>query len=419
MNDTLQKGRFPGTKVAFLLYGYGLGNSPSLINAAKMLVASGYSVDFFICGTFLGGLNFTEPEIRVFQFKKPGVWEGQDFVSKCVRFLQLKTAWIESLSPRSRQVINLLHKTKKYISAFADEVSLQVGEGKYKCFVGVEPLGMMASERLSCLHQTPFVYYNLELHYEPDISSVGELVMKKIEREFNLSAAFTITLDMERAHLIARENEIEESSILTVPVCAEGEPCRKNTNYLRQKLGIAQDKKIVLYAGFLADWAMCEEIAVSSRHWPDEWVLVFHTHGYDDADYINRVRKCSGKNVFFSMTPVDYESLADLLASADVGVALYRDLGVNFTHVASASGKLAHYLKSGLPVVVNDYPSVLRVIDKYSCGVGISSVEQMSVAVGKILANYDEMHEGAFRCYQENYRFSGYFQKVIDRIEEL
>jgi glycosyltransferase involved in cell wall biosynthesis len=202
-------------------------------------------------------------------------------------------------------------------------------------------------------------------------------------------------------------------------VCAEGEPFREKTSFLRERLGLSEDKRIIVYAGFIADWAMCAEIAENAQSWPENWVMVFHTHGYNDESYIKKVRSFERSNVRFSMSPVPYDELSPFLASADIGVALYRDLGANFTLISSASGKLAHYLKSGLPVLVNSYPNILQVVNKYHCGICIDNPNQLPEAIDKILNNYERMRSGAYLCYEENYRFDHHFAKVVDRIGRL
>jgi glycosyltransferase involved in cell wall biosynthesis len=402
-------------RVGFILYGYGLGNSPSLINAAKMLERAGYHVDFFTCETFLGNISFVEPQIQIHEIKSSSAIN--DLLSKILRFAFQQMKGL--LLPRSAQIRITERSAEKRVSSYADTLAFVIKHTAYKCFIGVEPLGLMTAFLLCSKKKMPFIYYNMELHNEPDITAVEELVAKKIERKYSKYASFTITLDSERARLISTENDIPEDSIVTVPVCAEGEPFRNKTNYLRDKLGLKKDDKIILYAGFIADWAMCEEIAKAAQSWPKNWILVFHSHGYNDDRYVRRLKRRDGERVRFSLSPVTYEELPELLASADIGIALYKDLGANFTLISSASGKIAHYLKCGLPVVVNSYPGISQVVDKYFCGIGIDSPVQMREAIEKILMNYERMQSGAYLCYEERYRFSRYFSKVVDRIGRL
>lgn len=407
-------------RIAFIMYEYGLGNSPSLINAANYLVDHGFYVDFYTCGTFLGNVQFEDSRIHIYDIpdiNKPS--NGNGFFSKVKWALYYRIKSFSFLLPWNIQLkienTNLLES----ILFFVKSAKLIIDTKKYKCLFGVEPLGMMAAYQLSLQQMTPFSYYNMELHIESLCITPCDFIVKEIEKTYNKFAFFTITQDLERGRLIAEENGIQENSIITVPVCAEGEPFKEKTSCLRDKFRLDENTRIIVYAGFIADWAMCAEIAESAQSWPKDWALVFHTHGYNDENYIKNIRRFESKNILFSMSPVPYNELPAFLASADIGIALYRNLGANFTLISSASGKLAHYLKSGLPVVVNSYPSISKVINQYTCGIAIDEPSQLQDAISNIFLNYQQMQSGAYQCYDDQYRFSRFFNKVVDRIEQL
>ncbi|NJD54808.1 MAG: glycosyltransferase family 4 protein [Nitrospirae bacterium] len=294
-----------------------------------------------------------------------------------------------------------------------------IGRNRYKCFIGAEPGGLAAAATIGQKMSVPVVYYNLELHLVAESRTIMEKVVKSCEKKFNKNAAFTITLDEERAESLARDNEISISDILTVPVCADGPRFEEKTDWLRKKFNLSAQDRILLYAGFITEWAMCEELAKTAMTWPDNRVLVLHSHGYHNPRFIEKLRKYEGKKVKISREPVAYDDLPSLLASADIGIALYRDIGKNFTLVSSASGKLSHYLKSGLPVITNDYPGMTKVIEKYGCGRCVDRVEKISEAMEMIFNNYDLMRGNAYTCYEENYLFSKQFTPVIERIKKL
>jgi len=402
-------------KIAFVLYGYGLGNSPTLINAANMLAKEGFEVDFYTYGTYLGNVHFEDDTIRVHNMLENdlGFWQRVfGFSQKCLRRIAGCLPWEYQLHFERR---TLEKAVKKFVKACKKKFRGRC----YNLIIGVEPLGMMAADLLSKRFGVPFAYYNLELHHGPDLKTVTEFAVKEIEKTHNRNAEFTVTLDSERAHLIALENDVDPKTILKVPVCADGEPYSEKSDELRKRLNIGKDKRIILYAGFWADWAMCEDLAKVAQGWPEDWIMVFHTHGYYDPEYLKLLKKYECDQVMFSTEPVVYEDLAAFLASADVGVALYRDLGRNFTLINSASGKLAHYLRSGLPVIVNSYPGIRETVAMYQCGESVDHPGQMTAALHAIFNGYEDMRRAALRCYEENYRFSRHFSHVIERIKSV
>lgn len=406
------------TGIAIVLFGYGLGNSPSLINMAETLSKSGYSVDFYTCHTYLGNITFSDPCIQIYNIvnSEYSATSFQKWFLCAVSYLNKK---LLHLLPLSVQIAHEERVLRDAVTAYVRSITSIACQTRYAYFIGVEPLGMMAACTLGSRFNTPFIYYNMELHSCPDIISASDWAQKNIERSFHGKALFTITQDEERARIMASENGVASDTFVTIPVCADGEPFREKTDFLRRLLNLRETDKIILYAGFIADWAMCEEIANSARSWPEDWIMVFHTHGYSQKRYMQQLMKYESEKIRFSLNPVKYEELSDFLSSADIGLAIYKNLGANFTLIGSASGKIAHYLKSGLPVIVNSYPEISNMVERYSCGVGVDGPDGIRDAIAKILGSYEIMREGAFNCYMENYQFPKYFEEVLTRIGQL
>lgn len=403
-------------KIAVIIYGYGLGNSPSLINFANLLSKSNYDVDFFTCNTYMAMVSFDDPHIQIHDHALVKNAQ-QGFLPRAINAISGRIARSSSL------LLWVKHEEKqlrRVVLRYSEYIAPIMSKTRYKCLIGVEPPGLMAATILGKRFLTPYVYYNMELHSKPDIKDSYEGALKRIEEDFHKGALFTITQDDSRADVMAQENAVTRDTMITIPVCADGEPFTERTNILRDHLGIGADKIIVIYAGFLAEWAMCEEMARAAQSWPEKFVLVLHSHGYDDPAYIMKLKKYEGITVRFSDAPVMYEDLPKFLASADIGIALYRgSKGKNFSLISSASGKIAHYLKSGLPIIVNDYPEISNIVKSYQCGIAIDSTGFLAEAIQSICVHYTDMRQGSFRCYEDRYRLSRHFTKVLDRLERI
>jgi glycosyltransferase involved in cell wall biosynthesis len=427
-----------GERIGIFIYEYGLGNSPSLINAGSSLAATGFRVDYFTFRTFIGGFTAANPNISIYRLDEqdlPDVNGRENDRARYVRGLlplpivKALGSILSHLRHVGKQIIDAMAHKKRLLEvekAFLDGVNRYVnkaesiiGQNRYRCFIGVEPGGLMGAAIIGRKLGVPVIYYNLELHLLCEMKTAMDNVIKKYEKKYHPYAAFTITLDDERAGLLARDNAISPTSMLTVPVCAEGPKFEGKSDYLRKKYHLSEGTRIMLYAGFICEWAMCEELAIAAESWSDNTVLILHSHGYNDEGYLQKIKKYEGKKVRISLEAVPYDDLQSFLSSADVGIALYRDLGKNFTLVSSASGKLSHYLKSGLPVITNDYPGMKRIIDTYGCGACVESPLQINEVMERIFGNYTLMHQNAFRCYEDNYMFSKQFAKVIERIGRL
>jgi glycosyltransferase involved in cell wall biosynthesis len=250
-------------------------------------------------------------------------------------------------------------------------------------------------------------------------TGLGNRIFKYLERIGHREATFTIALDEERAKILFSDNKIVQQDLCIVPVSAYGAPYKQKSNYFQKKFNLDKEKKIILYAGSItADWTMCLEVAKEAKKFDDHWVMVFHGPRHD-KNYLNKLLAIinNSEKVKISTDWVPYERLDEIISSADIGIALYRDYCLNTQLIGSASGKIAHYLKCGIPIITNNFPSIKKVIDDYKCGIAINNIDDISFAVKEILRNRDIFRQNAFKCYNSKYNFTKYFKEVIDRIE--
>ncbi|MDR4508960.1 MAG: hypothetical protein MRJ65_12130 [Candidatus Brocadiaceae bacterium] len=419
-------------RIGIFIHEYGLGNSPTLMNSGYVLAEMGFVIDYFISKTFVGDQVFSHPRITIHQIDEKHD-ESDSSIGSCVKkFIPtpvrnlLGNMYTRSTVLKKNILDKLLceKRTVEYETLYLKDMERYVhkaveiiGVRNYKLFFGVETGGLIAAARIGKERGIPVIYYNLELRLSSEIQTIREGVIKKYEKVSNASAACTITLDEERALLLAEENGIDLKDILCVPVCADGPRFTDKTDILRKRFNLSRNDKIILYAGFLCEWAMTEELARAAFSWPENRVLVLHSHGYHDPGFIKKIKKYEGDKVKISLDPVSYKELPAFLSSADIGIALYKNLGKNLTLIRSASGKLAHYLKSGLPVITNNYPGMKSLIDAYQCGECVNSPGDINAAMEAIFKNYEAMRRNTFMCYEENYMFSKQFEKVVEKIK--
>lgn len=305
----------------------------------------------------------------------------------------------------------------------------QCRDKRYNCIIGVaqEPLGLAAATFASRLLGVPLVYYSIELYLLDDIRSrflrlyIARL-KKALERLCNRRASFTIIPSDERARLLAVANGISLSQIIVVPNSSLGRAVRQRSDYLREKFQIPKDRKIILHAGELAtSWSMDLELIEATRAWPEDWVLIFHTRSVKDRDAYSHLFSAAADNsrIFFSLQPVPYEQLDALVGSADIGIALYRNIGQKVFQMGLSSGKLAQYLKCGLPVVTTDFPSLRRIVEDYRCGICVSDPQEVGQAVSRILAHYDTYSANSVACYNELFALEKHFDKVLERLAQI
>jgi glycosyltransferase involved in cell wall biosynthesis len=108
-----------------------------------------------------------------------------------------------------------------------------------------------------------------------------------------------------------------------------------------------------------------------------------------------------------------------MIASAHIGLSFYRPASDNEKLTGAASSKTAQYLQCGLPVIVNDFESIRKVVQQYGYGICADSPSRIPEALDHIIMHYDEMRQNAFRCYREKYEITPYLRRIVDMFEGL
>ena len=85
----------------------------------------------------------------------------------------------------------------------------------------------------------------------------------------------------------------------------------------------------------------------------------------------------------FSLKPVPRQDYDPLIDGADVGLAFYVSVpgssftGSNVQTIGLSSGKLAYYLRAGLPVIVNRAASIAEQVEASGCGPGVDDASNI------------------------------------------
>jgi len=118
--------------------------------------------------------------------------------------------------------------------------------------------------------------------------------------------------------------------------------------------------------------------------------------------------------------PVPMRNIVSELTSYDLGIAVYPPTSFNVLH--SLPNKFFEFIQARLGVVTGPSPEMVRVLDKYECGVSAGSFEPKTVA--ELLNRLDEKTIMRFKiksneaakqlCSEENMKvLDGMIQKII------
>ncbi len=376
--------------IAFVHHRGEFDTVPSLMGAVRLLVRDGNTVDLI----YVSDPAFDAPSFDV----------GE------VRLVVLPSLRRFPLPASIRRIFEALLLLMATI--------WQSAKRGYSWLVGVDPVGLIISGTVATIFRAQFFYFNLEILFASELTSFYIRIIKVLERYFNRRSAFSVIQDQSRAEMLARENQIPLDTILLLPNSPAGEARPRRSLYLRNKLGIADDQSLILHVGTLSKWTCTPELISASRRWPDQLALVLHSRqrgdelSFDWADH---------PWVKVSEGPVPSQVLPELIASADVGLVLYRRddhfmHGDNIEYVGLSSGKMAEYLRCGVPVVVTAFPGLCEIVEQYRCGICVDGVDDLAGAIRGILADRAQYSQGAIRCFNEVFRFEHKFEAVLMRL---
>lgn len=290
--------------------------------------------------------------------------------------------------------------------------------------IGVDAEGLIMAEAASRRLRGRLIYCSLEILCLTDHYTLGIRLLKAMERRCHRKAELTIIQDSHRQALLESENRIGAFPTVFLPNSPGGPPCASKSRHLRGRLGIADDRKTVLHAGTIASWSDCERLARSVENWPREWLLLFQCRQRPNDPYGRRVLAMADqRRVWVHSEPLPAEDLGPVVSSADVGVALYSPckgnaiVGKNVAVMGKASGKIATYLRHGLPVVATELPS-LAYLKSNNAGILVSSPSQIGAALATIGQDGSLYSRGATACYLAEFDLDQPTKAILQAIEK-
>lgn len=251
------------------------------------------------------------------------------------------------------------------------------------------------------------------------------ILIKVLESMGHKYSDFIISQEKKRAQDLCLINKVKfyDSKFFQVPHSREKTISHKKFDFFRKSFAIKNTDTIILHAGWIHDIMDSHNLAASTNSWPSNFKLVFHERmkRCRSDPYIKKAIDLGKKNTFFSLNPVPYDRLEEILTSADIGIVIYKNkmAEASWDNLIKATGKIADYLSFGLPVLCSNFEGANELINKYNCGKVFNNYDEIPSKVEDILLNYNEYKSNALICFDKEYRFSKYFLPVLCSMESL
>jgi hypothetical protein len=404
-----------------------LDTVPSLIGAAEAFADAGYDVDLLTYSQAgQPSPRFGSPRIRVRSLGTQGLAEQS---TASLRGVVKRAAWLPGAARaplmRGYQVLGAGLARGSRIAARARSVVAEPS-GAYACVIGVDPDGLALAHTLA--RGAPTGYYSLELLLSYEVSTPAERQLKAEERELSRRAAFVVVQDQERGRLLVEDNDLAWDRVALVPNAPPGPARRQPSRYWHARFSdLPAEARVVVHSGSLGDWTGIDSIVQSAVDWPEPWVLVVHTrYEAESSAYVDNLRKrADARRVRFSVKPVPRQDYDALIDGADVGLAFYVPVGgssftqSNVQTIGLSSGKLAYYLRAGLPVLVNRAASIAPLVESGGCGIAVEDATSIGPALDRVARSHAEFSRAACAFFEEHLDFRRAFGDVVRRVDAL
>ena len=382
---------------------------------AVKLAESGYLVDIFYkampAPIELADVHalYSHQNIRYFDSTEPQTWSGN--LARRARIL-LNRAAITLRIPRNyRPECIVDHKTLAQSRRI-------VGSARYSCLIGIEKKGLVWAGLLAEAFACPLMYYSLELYTEDNPEIDRYYHVRNAEKKYHRICCATIIQDEPRAQALFESNAAEGGDTILLPVAVRGSRIHGKSDFLRRRCNIPRSKKILLYYGFLHERRLITQLVQAANGFGDDFILALH--GWGSGKYLDYLRSISDRTkVAFSLDAVPEQDIVDLIASADIGLALYATTNSNDRLVAFSSTKMAYYAQCGVPVIAFDTPSFRQLLGAHSCGELITSMEEIPHKAHKILRGYNSYRRKAYLAFRRFYDLDANFERFLPRFKEV
>ncbi len=296
-----------------------------------------------------------------------------------------------------------------------------LGRHAYCAFFGVDVYGVTTAGFFATLKRVPLIYWSLELIFMDDLRTWFERRFKAAEIAQSRRARLILIQDQLRAQSLIQENGVRLDQICIVPNAPMGFPSNEPSDFFQTKFNLSADQRVILQTGMIDPEALALEIATAATQWQPIYTLVLHDRMKRSRTepYIAEILKATNNRTHLSLDPVPFDQIDRVVKSGHVGLVFYRsDLGANYAQMVGASGKMAYYLRCGLPIVCIDLPGMQERVEAYNCGICVHAIAEIEGVLDQIFADYATFSANARRCYQEQYEFNHFFEPVLTQVKQ-
>ncbi len=261
---------------------------------------------------------------------------------------------------------------------------------------------LRAGVELARMRKVPLVYDAHELYYaQTQLPPATQRRYRRRERRWIRHADRVITVNPFIARLMAEKYDI---GIPDVIVNAAPLLPRTREHPIRDRFGLSQTTRIVLYQGWISDNRGIDKLVLAARDFTPGTVLVVVGYGAYEETLRQIVRHNGLDDRVYFYGGVDSDKLHPVTCDADLGVIPY--FGVDENNYFCSPNKLFEFAIAELPFICNDLPYLHEIIDRYRNGVtaDLQDPRTFATEINRVMSDpelLDGLRQGARAAKQE------------------
>ncbi|MBY0427285.1 MAG: hypothetical protein K2Q22_16740, partial [Cytophagales bacterium] len=230
--------------------------------------------------------------------------------------------------------------------------TLLTNDRKYSLVIATPIFGLLLAQQVAYLQKIP-LYYLADEVFDPDIQWHYIKNFDKVkaqEKRINQFCAGTLALGDLRYAYQKQVNQLPDAHRhFILPNSSSGPAERIQTNFLRDLLGLHDEKPIVLFIGTM-HWKLAKGVWEEARNYSEQpFHLVFHMRTVG-------LNKDFEKHPFihYSGLPMPQYLMNYLVSSASIGLVLYDKEDPKEARNGWTGGKIGTYLKNCIPLIAGN-----------------------------------------------------------------
>ncbi len=188
----------------------------------------------------------------------------------------------------------------------------------------------------------------------------------------------------------------------------------QSSSLLRDEFNIKSDQVVLLYQGLLIAKRGIFSIIDAVTDYP-EVSVVFMGMGKDMQDLISYIDEKGVNDRVFVKDAVSPNQLLAYTASADIGLQLLDNSGVN--HYSTISNKLFEYIMAGLAIIASDFPEIRNIVVNNELGLVVDPDDGDAIkkAIKSLITNTTFLKQCKFNSRKIRSKYTWENEEIILR----